>query len=72
VGLDHSLNPANLGPGEPTACLQPYRLQPELGNFVVAFDLNMDGLFAITCVKEKPIRPFPQYRGHSATIPPGV
>ncbi len=34
-------NPADLCARQPTTSLHPHRVQPELANSVVAFDMNM-------------------------------
>jgi hypothetical protein len=54
----------DLRPPETTATLQSYRGDPELGNFVLALNMNVLRLALIAGVEKQPVRSMPKYRGH--------
>lgn len=54
--FDQSVQPINFFATEAAAILQSNRLQPKLGEVVIALDMHMRRLIAITRIKEKPVR----------------
>src|SRR3989344_4893725 len=56
VCLHQFLDSPNLRPGKSTARMESYRFQPELRDFVIAFNVYMRWLISITCIEEKPVR----------------
>ena len=50
----------DFSPRKSTAALHPHGVQPELGNIIVPFDVNMSWFGPVTRVKEKPIRTMKQ------------
>ncbi len=61
-------NPAYFGRPESATHLKPYRFQPELGDPIISFDVNMRRFVTIARVEEKAIRTFPQYGRHNSTM----
>ena len=57
-------NDIELGSGEPTASLQPNRIEPKLRLAVVSFDMHVRRLVPVGGVKENPIWAISQNRGH--------
>jgi len=58
------LDPANFDPRETAATLQPDRIEPELGDIIVPFNVYVGRFMAITCVKEEPMGTDEQNGGH--------
>jgi hypothetical protein len=52
--------------GESSAAFESHRIQPKLGNFIVALNMNMGRLASIACIKEQPIRPKAQNCRHAS------
>jgi len=55
---------AYLHPREPTAALQANGVQPQFGDIIVAFDMNVGRLVPITGVEEEPVWPLTQNCRH--------
>jgi hypothetical protein len=66
--FDKSLNPLDLGTLESTAALQADRIEPELGEVVVALHVDMRWLIPITSIEEEAIRAKSQHRGHIGNV----
>ena len=62
--LDQLLNAKDLAAAESATVLETDRFEPELGNTVVAFHMNMYGLVPVTGIKEEAIRACPKDRRH--------
>src|SRR5947209_4491926 len=62
--LDKLLHLANLAPGEPTLAVEANRFEPELGDAVVTFDVDVRRLATISRIEEKPVGTNSQYRRH--------
>jgi hypothetical protein len=56
---DKLLYATNFRSVEPAATVQPDRIEPELCDLVIAFDVDVRRLIAVIRVKEEPIRPDP-------------
>jgi hypothetical protein len=69
--FDEPLNPLDLDSPESTTALQPNRIEPELGEVVVALHVDMRWFIAITSIEEEAIRAKSQHRGHVAKVPDG-
>ena len=69
--FDKSLNPLDLDALESTAALQADRIEPELGEVVVALHVDVRWLIAVTSIEEEAIWAKSQYRGHMANVPRG-
>ncbi len=66
VKLNQPTNPIQFGSRESSTFLQPDRLKPKLSHFILALDMHMKPLVAITCIEEKSIRACSQYSGYVA------
>jgi hypothetical protein len=55
MGVHKLLNSANLASGESPASLQPYRIQPELRDFVVTFHMNVNRFISVNRIKKEPV-----------------
>ena len=65
--FNKSLNPMDLDSLESTAALQADRIEPELGEVVVALHVDMRWLIPVTSIEEEAIRAKSQHRGYKAT-----
>jgi hypothetical protein len=63
VFLDEPLNPVDLSSAEPTTTLKPGGIDPKFGLVIVALNMDMGWLIAVTCVKEESVRANSQYSG---------
>ena len=59
--FDKSLNPLDLDALESTAAAQADRIEPELGEVVVALHVDMRWLIAVTSIEEEAIREITEY-----------
>jgi hypothetical protein len=50
--LNETVNPIDLGRAKTAIALQPYRIEPELGDPVITFDVNVGRLIAVTGPEE--------------------
>ncbi len=55
-------------PTKTVAAFQPNRFEPEFRLAVVAFDVGVRGIVAVTGVKEKPEWPNSQYSRHKSMV----
>jgi hypothetical protein len=47
-----------------TTILKPDGIQPKFGDPMIALNVNMGWLIAISCIEEESVRSNPQYRRH--------
>jgi len=62
--LDKFLHAPNFSSTKAATILQSDGFQPKFSFIVITFNVNMRWLVAITGIKEKSIRPAPQYSWH--------
>jgi hypothetical protein len=67
--FDEPLNLLDLDSPESTTALQPNRIEPELGEVVVALHVDMRWFIAVPSIEEEAIRTNSQHRGHVAKVP---
>src|SRR5438105_857729 len=67
--LDKRLNTFEFFAIESPMALQPNWIKPEFRLIVIALNVDVRRLAAITRVKEKPVRPGSQYRRHCWIVP---
>jgi len=66
IEVDESLYALQFRSRKTAAFLQPDRVNPKLGDMVLALDMHMRWFIAITCVKEEAIGPCSEYSRHAS------
>ena len=66
--VNYTLNAGDFHPAESAAALQADRSQPELGNAVVAFDVDVGRFYAISGIEEESVGAAAEHGGHAGRI----
>ena len=55
IVLHKSVEAVNLSSGKSSAILKSNRIEPEFGNLVVPFDMDMGWFIAVACEEKEPV-----------------